>query len=137
MLLYTEDLSGYSSTRCASTEGAQEQSMAFEKNQRAAEGTSDEADEAVTIDHKRYGRLLRMYRAGYLSVCVYKNVYRNGNAANRVFYDIVIYRKIRLPAGGGFEYRRGCNLKPTDLKHLAGLIAEADEFLQAQLENPE
>ena len=76
---------------------------------------------------KNYSRRLRMYKDGYLSVCVYLNV-----LGSEKFYDIVIYRKIR--SNGSSEYKRGANLKPSDLPVLQRLLAEAQQFLSAQLE---
>jgi hypothetical protein len=64
-----------------------------------------------------------MFREGFLSVCVYKNVYER-----KTFYDIVVYRKIK-DSNGSFDYRRGTNLKPTDLPILRNLIKEAEDFL--------
>jgi len=78
--------------------------------------------------NKRYGRMIRMYKDGYLSVCVYLNVRSDGTK----FYDTVIYRKIK-GNNGKPEYKRGANLKPTDLPVLSRLIQEADTFLKIEL----
>ncbi len=75
----------------------------------------------------RYSRRLRMYKEGYLSVCVYLNVTDN----NERYYDIVVYRRIRT--GSKSEYHRGANLKPTDLPILQRLLLEAEQFLVAEL----
>ena len=83
------------------------------------------AEEAKPIGDKKYGRLVRMLREGYLSLCIYKNVH-----TNKTFFDIVVYRKIKRPGKKPpFEYVRGANLKPSDLPSLRVLIAEAEEFL--------
>ncbi len=74
---------------------------------------------------KKYGKLLRMLRQGYMSVCLYKNVHQN-----RTFYDIVIYRKIRAPSGD-CSYKRGANLKPSDLLDLTALLGEVEEYLES------
>jgi len=71
---------------------------------------------------KKYGRLVRMLRDGYLSICIYKNVHER-----KTFYDIVLYRKIKV--NGVVTYKRGTNLKPSDLPHLRVLIQGAEEFL--------
>ena len=65
-----------------------------------------------------------MFREGYLSVCVYKNVYET-----RTFYDIVVYRKIKTAQG--YDYKRGANLKPTDIPVLCKLLADVQDFLAA------
>lgn len=72
-----------------------------------------------------------MFREGFISICVYKNVYEH-----RTFYDTVIYRKIKL--NGGYDYKRGANLKPTDLPVLLKLLVEVQDFLDAinSEENP-
>lgn len=94
--------------------------MASEKDTRQPEEESLEGDPG----RKRYGRMSRMFREGYLSVCVYKNVYER-----RTFFDIVIYRKIKLTEG--YNYKRGANLKPTDLPVLEKLLGEVQDFLAA------
>jgi hypothetical protein len=76
-----------------------------------------------TAGKKKYGRMVRMFREGYLSVCIYKNVFER-----KTFYDIVIYRKIK-GSNGEYDYRRGTNLKPSDLPVLLTLVAEARDFL--------
>lgn len=75
--------------------------------------------------------MVRMFREGYLSVCVYKNVYER-----KTFYDVVIYRKIKT--NGGYDYKRGANLKSTDLPVLLKLLVEVMDFLTAtdSEENP-
>lgn len=72
---------------------------------------------------KKYGRLLRMYREGCLSVCVYENAY-----VKKTFYDIVIFRKTRDKTGS-YSYRRGTNLKYHDLSDLIVLLKAAKEYL--------
>lgn len=93
--------------------------MAFEKDQRSAE----EEDLNKRPGRKKYGRLVRMFREDYLSVCVYKNVHER-----RTFYDVVIFRKIKVN-GGGYDYKRGANLKPVDVPVLAKLLVEVQDFL--------
>lgn len=68
--------------------------------------------------------MVRMFREGFISICVYKNVYEH-----KTFYDVVIYRKIKV--NGGYDYKRGANLKPSDLPDLAKLLAEVQDFLVA------
>jgi len=63
-----------------------------------------------------------MFREGFLSICVYKNVYEK-----RTFFDVVVYRKIKT--NGGYDYKRGTNLKPTDLPVLSKLLTEVQDFL--------
>jgi len=72
-----------------------------------------------------------MCKEGYLSVHVFLNV----DSVGHKYYDTVVYRKIKT--NGGFEYVRGANLKPQDLPVLIRLLAEASEFLQAELQSPE
>lgn len=86
---------------------------------------SQEKEEKVDIGDKKYGRLVRMFKEGYVSICIYKNVYEN-----KVFYDIVIYRKIKNNKDGSPIYKRGANLKPIDLKDLLVLLKEVDFFLK-------
>lgn len=68
-----------------------------------------------------------MYKESYLSVHVFLNVNNDGKR----FYDTVVYRKIKK--NGGFEHVRGANLKPADIPVLIKLLAEAHDFLQAEL----
>lgn len=87
--------------------------------------------EEAPIGDKKFGRLVRMFREGYLSLCIYKNVYEN-----RTFYDIVVYRKIKrsghVPKDGPrFEYKRGTNLKPTDIPALQMLLTAAADYLRS------
>lgn len=74
-----------------------------------------------------FSRRVRMYREGYVSVCVYLNVRRDG----KEFYDTVIYRKIKN--GNGDKWERGANLKPSDLPVIIKLLDEANEYLEAEL----
>ncbi len=98
-----------------------------------------------------------MFREGYLSLCIYKNVHEH-----RIFFDIVVYRKVkngksvevrvkeidnkirdlemekeRLKSSlkptdnAAYEWRRGTNLKPSDLKDLETLNIAAQEHLKA------
>jgi hypothetical protein len=96
--------------------------MAFKQNK---ESSTPE----VGPGKQKYSSLKRMFREGYLSVCVYKNVYEH-----KTFYDVVIYRKIRI-ANGEYDYRRGANLKPSDLPVLQQLLKEVSDFLET-LEEP-
>ena len=72
------------------------------------------------------GQLLRTFKegGGYVSVCVYRNV-----AHGMVFYDTVLYRKVRNPEGQGQHYIRGANFKPDDLPILQRLLHAASEFI--------
>lgn len=83
---------------------------------------------------KKYSRVARMYKEGYLSVVIYKNVYQvpvmADGTTTRIFYDIVPYRKIKDRYGNS-EYKRGTNLKPNDLPLLQKLLQEAHEYLKA------
>lgn len=92
--------------------------MAFAENKA-------ESEEAVDPGEKRYGQMVRMLREGFLSVCIYKNVHQN-----RTFFDIVIYRKVK-DGKDSFKWKRGTNLKPTDLSHLVTLLVAAEEYLKA------
>lgn len=75
---------------------------------------------------KEKGTAVRRFQDGPLSVVVYRNT-----VGARVFYDVVIYRRIRV--NGDFSYRRGTNLKPEDLPSLQRLLHSAEEFM-GQLE---
>ena len=77
----------------------------------------------------RYSQRVRMYKEGYVSVCVYKSVTHSG----RVFHDTVIYRKVRN-GNGKNEFQRGTNLKPEDLPILWRLLQEAHAFLETQIQ---
>jgi len=94
--------------------------MDNQKDQRESEKEIDR----LSLGDKRYGRMVRMFREGYLSLCIYKNVYEK-----RVFYDIVIYRKIKV--NGKLDYKRGANLKPSDILVLVVLLKEADGYLNS------
>lgn len=85
---------------------------------------SVEEEASVAPGRKRYGRLVRMFREGYLAVHIFKNVHEH-----RTFYDIVILRKIRREAQQ--EYTRYANLKPYDLPSLMVLLKAAEEFLKS------
>ena len=93
--------------------------MATKENKR-----SEEEEDSFGLGRKRYGRMVRMFREGFLSVCVYKNVYEN-----RTFFDVVVYRKIRTK--DGYDYKRGTNLKPADLPILSKLLSEVQDFVSA------
>lgn len=62
----------------------------------------------------------RSYGKGQILVAVYRN-----EIDSRVYYDTVIYRRIRQ----GGEFRRGTNLKPHDLPLLVELLSQAGEYL--------
>lgn len=99
----------------------------------SSEDTGSAEEESLTgvLGKKRYGRMARMFREGFLSICVYKNVYEK-----RTFYDVVIYRKIK--SNEGYDYKRGANLKPSDLPVLSKLLDEVHDFLSSinREENP-
>ena len=63
------------------------------------------------------------FNSGYLTLHVYLNQH-NGSS----YYDIVLFRKIRTPAGT--KYKRGANLKPTDLPAAIRLYQEAEKYLK-------
>lgn len=75
----------------------------------------------------KFSTRVRLYKEGYLSVCVYKNV----TLRDDVYYDIVFFRKTKNGTGKQ-EFKRGANLKPGDLPILRRLLAEAEEFLAAE-----
>jgi len=85
----------------------------------------EEGFEAIDPGRKKYGRLVRMFREGYLALHIYKNVHER-----RVFYDIVVLRKIKVKQSKQ-EYVRGANLKPSDLPALLVLAQAAQEFLSS------
>lgn len=96
--------------------------MALGQNKEESEETINDPGD------KRYGRIMRMLREGFLSVCIYKNVHQN-----KTFYDIVVYRKVKS-GNDDYQWKRGTNLKPSDLPHLIVLLTAAEEYLKA-LEN--
>lgn len=77
---------------------------------------------------KKYSRLVRLFRDGYISVAVYKSVHDSG----KVFYDIVVYRKTKNKETGEYEYKRGVNLKPEDCLIASNLLNEAYDCIKAQ-----
>lgn len=81
----------------------------------------------MTLGDKKYSRRVRHYREGYMSVSVYKNVFEFGE-----IFDIVIHRKIRGEDGKNI-YKRGANLKPTDLPILCKLLDEARRYVEAEI----
>jgi len=64
-----------------------------------------------------------MFREGYISVCIFKNVFDH-----RTIYDIVLYRKIKDKQGKS-TYQRGANLKPSDLAAVIRLMQDAETYL--------
>jgi len=82
-----------------------------------------ESEEALDPGRKKYGRLERMFREGYLALSIYKNVYEF-----KTFYDIVISRKVKKPEGQ--VYVRGANLKPSDFSDLEVLLKATQEYLK-------
>lgn len=78
---------------------------------------------------KRYSKRIRMYRDGYVSVCIYLNVMNDGSK----FYDTVIFRKIKK--GNNCNWERGANLKPYDIPILLKLLKEAEEFLNTEIQS--
>lgn len=79
------------------------------------------------MEEKKYARRLCVFQEGYLSVQVFKNVRENKS----VYYDTVIYRKVSTAKGS--EWRRGANLKPSDLALLIKLLGNADDYLRSTL----
>jgi hypothetical protein len=61
------------------------------------------------------------FSSGYLLLNVYANPV-NGS----VYYDTVLYRKIKTSEG--IEYRRGANLKPTDIDDAILIFSEAKKY---------
>lgn len=84
----------------------------------ASQETESEPQETLSPGEKRYSRRLVLYKDGYVSLCIYKNVYQR-----KTFYDIVLARKVNG------QYRRGANFKPVDLPKLKLLIDAAEEYL--------
>lgn len=69
-----------------------------------------------------------MFKEDYISVHVYLNVMTDG----RRFYDTVVFRKIKTREG--WEHVRGANLKPSDLPITIKLLQEAQDFLDAEMQ---
>jgi hypothetical protein len=72
----------------------------------------------------RSGQRIKMFRDGYLSVCIFRNIDHG-----QLFYDTVIYRKIK-ESDGQSRWIRGANFKPADLDTLARLIRDASTYLE-------
>ncbi len=72
----------------------------------------------------KVGERLKMLREGFLSVCIFRNIDHG-----MLFYDTVIYRKVRQPDGTS-RWVRGANYKPSDLPVLGRLVRDAEIFLQ-------
>lgn len=87
--------------------------------------TSPEKEGVQGEGTPRYSRLLKTYTQGYLSICIYLNVVQGCD-----YYDIVIHRRIRDRQTGQQVWRRGANLKPTDLTDACELLQEAREYLR-------
>lgn len=85
-------------------------------------------NEKINLGEKKYGRLERMFRDGYVAVLVYVNVY-----VNKTFYDIVITRKIKR--NDKQEYVRGANLKPDDIDSLVVLLNAAKDYISSVRSN--
>ena len=99
--------------------------MAFRQNKEATEKEIVEFSDVGEYGKKKYGRLVRLFREGYISIAIYKNAYEQG----KIFYDIVVYRKIRM--NGSTKYKRGANLKPQDLPHLQNLLRDAQDYVDS------
>ena len=78
------------------------------------------------VNPVKYSRRVRMYREGYLSVCVYMNVMTNGDK----YYDTVVFRKIGR--GNQAKFKKGTSYKPTDLPDLITLLQAALEFINSE-----
>lgn len=81
-------------------------------------------DNREAYGKKLYSKMSRMFREGFVSVVIYKNKY-----ANACFFDIVIYRKIKQ--NGKPDWKRGANLKPSDIPDTIKLLKEADIYLKS------
>ena len=62
------------------------------------------------------------FKDSFLRVSVFENHYRGS-----IFYDIVISRKIKTKQGN--VYRRGANLKPSDIHILIDLLRKTETYL--------
>lgn len=74
-----------------------------------------------------FSRILKTSNQGYVSVSVYLD-----HRAGRTFYDIVIYRKVRDKTTGASTWKRGANLKPTDIPSLVYVLQEIQAYLEAK-----
>ena len=74
-----------------------------------------------------FSRLVKTATQGYLSVSVYWNVV-NGHD----YYDVVIHRRVKERGTGEQTWKRGTNLKPTDLPDLVELLNEVQGFLDGK-----
>ena len=106
--------------------------MAFEENKGPEEEKELSELGNESTGRKKFGKMVRMFREGYLSVLIYKNVYEK-----RTFYDVVVYRKVK--SNGVAKYRRGANLKPSDISCLQTLLEEANHYLESigEIDTPE
>ena len=80
----------------------------------------------MQTNNAKYSRRLRMYKEGFLSVCIYVNIMENGDK----YYDTVFFRKIGK--GKNAKFKRGTSLKPTDLPNLLSLTQAAIDFITAE-----
>lgn len=76
------------------------------------------------------GTIIAKFSSGFLLLNVYLNITDDGTS----YYDTVLYRKIR--SNGHTEYKRGANLKPTDLADAILLLGEAQKFIREQRNCP-
>jgi hypothetical protein len=74
----------------------------------------------------QFSRLIKTLSQGYLSVSVYLNV-----VGGHDYYDVVIHRRVKA-RGGEQVWKRGANLKPTDLPDLLELLGEVQTYLSAR-----
>lgn len=69
------------------------------------------------------------FSSGFLTLCVFVNK----GPQEKIYYDIVLYRKIKT--SNGPSYRRGANLKPTDLPHALLLYQEVKTYLENRFQS--
>lgn len=91
------------------------------------EASRDPTEHVPRTTGTSYSRLIKTLTQGYLSVSVYLNVVQGHD-----YYDVVIHRRVKERSSGGQTWKRGANLKPTDLGDLIELLTEVQTYLQAK-----
>lgn len=74
----------------------------------------------------QFSRLIKTLSQGYISISIYLNVIQGHD-----YYDVVIHRRVKQK-GGEQIWKRGANLKPTDIPDILELLEEVKTYLMAR-----
>jgi len=74
-------------------------------------------------------RQVRSYEHPHLKLSIFENVVQHGDGDPSVYFDVVLYRRVRDKNTGKFFWKRGPNYKPNDIDHLIGLLTDASRYL--------